>query len=307
MTAATILLATHRGAAYLPAQLDSIAGQDGADWRLIASDDGSDDATPAILSGFAAAHPGRVRIVAGPERGSTANFRHLLSVTAEDDGALALCDQDDVWLAHKLARALAALEQAPPDRPALYCGRCRVVDAGLREIGLTPLPRRPLSFANALVQNVAGGNTMVLNRAAAALVRAANAEAGEVPVHDWWIYQLVTGAGGQVIFDDRPAILYRQHSGNAIGAGTGPGARLRGLGRMWRGDYARWHRLSAAALTASAHRLTAANRTRLDDFAAALLAPGPAARLRLLRRAGVYRQGRLATAAFWAGALAGLV
>ncbi len=49
-----ILLATHNGADYLAAQLDSIVAQTVANWRLIARDDGSCDGTPAILHAFQA-------------------------------------------------------------------------------------------------------------------------------------------------------------------------------------------------------------------------------------------------------------
>ncbi len=44
------------------------------------------------------------------------------------------------------------------------------------------------------MQSIAGGNTMVFNRATRdLLVRTAAAK----PVaHDWWLYQLVSGTGG---------------------------------------------------------------------------------------------------------------
>ena len=44
--------------------------------------------------------------------------------------------------------------------------------------------------------------------------------------HDWWLY-LVVSAFGTVVYDDRPALLYRQHGGNVIGHGAG------WLGRQW--------------------------------------------------------------------------
>jgi len=53
----TVLLALYRGAAFLPAQLDSIAAQD-VDWRLVVSDDDPDAAASkgaGIVRGFAAA------------------------------------------------------------------------------------------------------------------------------------------------------------------------------------------------------------------------------------------------------------
>ncbi|MGB1235180.1 MAG: glycosyltransferase, partial [Planktomarina sp.] len=49
-----VVLATHNGEKYLPAQLNSIAAQVGVDWRIIASDDGSTDQTKAQLERFSA-------------------------------------------------------------------------------------------------------------------------------------------------------------------------------------------------------------------------------------------------------------
>ncbi len=91
----TILLASYRGASFIEAQLDSIAAQTHRNWRLIVSDDGSDDETRDIAADFAARRPaGQVRIIDGPRRGATQNFLHLLS--AATDGMIAFCDQDDV-------------------------------------------------------------------------------------------------------------------------------------------------------------------------------------------------------------------
>ncbi len=48
-----ILLATHNGAAYLRPQIESLLAQDYPDFRILASDDGSTDGTPAILHEYA--------------------------------------------------------------------------------------------------------------------------------------------------------------------------------------------------------------------------------------------------------------
>ena len=47
----TILMATYNGARFLSAQLDSLLAQSHQNWSLIVSDDGSRDATMAILLG----------------------------------------------------------------------------------------------------------------------------------------------------------------------------------------------------------------------------------------------------------------
>ena len=44
-----VLLSTHNGAEFLEAQLDSLVAQTCTDWRLHWRDDGSSDATAALM------------------------------------------------------------------------------------------------------------------------------------------------------------------------------------------------------------------------------------------------------------------
>ena len=296
-----ILMAVYQGREYLPAQLKSLAGQTHADWTLIAGDDGSTDGSAALIEAFAAGlNPGQVRVLPGPRQGAAENFRALLGHVAADATHVAFCDQDDVWDEGKLALGIAAL---PVDRPALWCSRVVNCDADLRELSLSPIPRHPPSFRHALMQNLVQGNTLMLNRPAYDLVAAAHAEAGPVVMHDWWIYQLVTGAGGQVIYDPEPSVLYRQHEGNLVGANNRLRSRLGGLRRMLDGTYRDWSRTNLAALRASAHRLTPENRALLGDFAR-LHGPLPQ-RIAAMRRGGFFRQGRVSQAALWLAVLLG--
>ena len=198
------------------------------------------------------------------------------------------------------------LAQVPADTPALVGGRSYVCDAELGHRRLSPLPRRPPSFQHALVQNFAGGNTMMLNRAGVDLLRAAAHEAGRIVVHDWWVYQIVAGAGGRVLFDPAPLLLYRQHGGNQIGANSGVEAKIKRLRWMLRGRFRRWNAINLAALRASAHRFTPENRALLEDFAH-LQRAGLMERLRLLRRLGLYRQGMAGTLSLWTAAILGRI
>lgn len=283
----TILLATRNGAAFLPQQLESYGVQGMGDWNLLASDDGSDDATPAILERFRQDHPGRVRLLRGPGAGAAANFLSLIRA-APDAAHTALSDQDDLWLPGKIDRAIAMLDRCPPDRPAVYASRVTVCDRMLVARGLSPAPDRPPGFRNALVQNILHGHTMVLNRAALALLRQAAARGPQVVVHDWWAYQLVTGAGGTVVFDGESRVLYRQHGGNAIGAGpAGPAARLM---RLRHGRQAEWMAANLAALARAADLLTPDHRALLDRIARARAA-GRVALAWACWHEGIYRQG----------------
>lgn len=301
----TVLLALYRGAAFLQAQLDSIAAQ-AVDWRLLVSDDDPGaDAGAGIARHLARAHPGRVTLRAGPGQGAAANFMAMLAALPAEPGFIALSDQDDVWLADKLPRALATLQGAG-GRPALYCSRATICDAALRPLGLTPAPRHPPSFRHALVQNLVQGNTAVLNPAAAALARQAAQRAGQVVLHDWWLYQLLTGAGGQVIWDPRPSVLYRQHGDNVVGANAGLRGRLASAGRMLSGHHRDWSRATLHEMQRQRPLLTPEHRAVLEDFAV-LCGPGAGARLRALRRGGFHRRDAPSQALLWVAAALGRV
>lgn len=298
----TILMALYQGAPFVGAQLDSIAAQ-GDGWRLVVSDDGSTDAGPAIVARFAARHPGRVRLVRGPGQGAAANFRALLRGLEPGCGPVALADQDDVWLPGKLDRALAGLQGAPAGQPALYCSRVAICDAAMRPLGRSR-PLHPPSFPHALVQNAVQGNTVMLNPAALALVRAADPLTPPVVMHDWWLYQLVTGAGGWVIQDQTPTVLYRQHRDNVVGANDGIRARLGSFARMLGGGHREWNAQTLAALTPVRHLLSEDSRATLDLFAA-LHGGALPTRLAAMRRGRFRRQGAVSQAALWLAAALG--
>jgi len=306
--AVTILLGTYNGARYLPEQLESIAAQDHKNWRILASDDASTDGTADILRAFGDAHP--LTILKGPGRGHVGNFLHLLTSLPEgaqaDGAAVAFCDQDDIWLPEKLTVAVEWLAKVPKGQPALYCSR-RLIWDPIRESRRPSLAyTRPPAFANACVENIAPGNTIVLNPAAAQLARDLAATAQDIYAHDWWLYLLITGVGGQVLYDPEPHLLYRQHDDNAIGAGEQLSRGLRNKGAVWRGAFADRVGRNIAAMQKVAAHLTPENQQILELFAQARHAPLPQ-RLGLLRQAGVYRQGRLSGLTFWGAACLGKV
>lgn len=287
-THVAILMATFNGAPFLRAQLDSFAAQSHGDWSLRISDDGSSDATLEVIEAFRREHSGRhIALVPGPGRGSTANFMSLLCDPAVEADFFALADQDDVWLPDHLERSLASLRSAGAG-PALYGARTLIVDEALVRQGQSPRFRRPPDFRNALVQSLAGGNTMLLNAAARAIVLSAGF-APQAVCHDWWLYQVLSGAGAKVVYDPEPTVLYRQHGGNQIGSNRSAAARVTRLRALFRGGYRDWNRRNTAELTAIASLLTPENRAILAAFCRARGLRGFAG-LRALKATGVYRQ-----------------
>ncbi len=284
-----ILMCTHQGDAFLDEQLDSIARQTHTNWRVWVSDDGSTDGTIKICSRYQSKWGvERMSIISGPRRGSSANF---LSLTCRPDIAaeyFAWADQDDIWEPHKLERALTWLTDSDAHKPALYGSRTLLTDASGKSIGLSPLFTKPPAFANAVVQNIAGGNTMVFNSAARALLVNAGPDPRTV-AHDWWAYLLVTACGGRMHYDPVPSIRYRQHGDNLVGSVTHPLRRLPRLRTLLQGQFKSWIDLNLELLEPVRAQMSAENVITLDRFALARQRRLPA-RMLALWRSGVYRQ-----------------
>ncbi len=299
-----VLLCTRDGAAFLPQQLASIAWQKAVDWQLFASDDASGDGTADLLRAFQAVHGAhRVCLMQGPGQGYAANFIAVLRAAAGRADYYAFCDQDDVWDPDKLQRALEVLRSVPEEQPGLYCGRSRLIDAQGVACGQSMYFGSPPSFRNALVQSLAGANTMVVNAAALRLL-AATPDDQPVVSHDWWAYLLVSGAGGRVHYDQRPAISYRQHGANVIGAALGWAQRWRRFGQMLGGSYRRWNDINLPALQAMRAWLTPETQALLDGYAG-LRRRGMFGRLSGFARLRLYRQTRAGDLGLWCALLLG--
>lgn len=284
------LMCTCNGAEHLAAQLQSMVEQTHDDWSLRVSDDGSTDGTRAILENFRARHPERdIRWYEGPRQGYGANFLSLLGrPDLPADSWVALSDQDDVWMPDRIARALDRMAAAP-GQPRFYASRTIITGPDLRPRHPSRLHARTPGFGNALVQNIFAGNTIVLDPAAAALVNRTvpHTMAGQgVPHHDWWLYQLMSGVGAELILDPRPGLYYRQHDGNLLGAHRGLRPAMSRLAMVWDRRYSNWISCNVAALQRLREDLTGENRDLLDHFAAWRAAGHPGGR----RRGGVWRQ-----------------
>ena len=154
------------------------------------------------------------------EKGACANFAALLDASTAP--YVAFADQDDVWHEDTLMRSLALMREMESrygkSTPLAVYTDAVVTDSSLREISpslfrhtrIDPRRTEPRQLA---FQNVANGNTMLINAALRNLARPIPPEAF---MHDHWL-MLVAASFGHVALLDEPTLLYRQHGGNAIG------------------------------------------------------------------------------------------
>jgi len=260
-----VLMCTYNGEKFLIEQLDSLLSQSHKNLIIWVSDDGSTDATLIILEQYQKHFPkDKLKIIDGPGKGSVINFLALLCNQDVKADYYAFADQDDIWETNKLSSALAAINTLPKTTPTLYGSRTKIVSAEGVAIGLSTIFRKTPCFENALVQSIAGGNTMLMNNAAVNIIRQAGVL--EVVSHDWWAYMLISGAGGTVIYDKRTSLLYRQHGNNQVGENTGWVAKIKRIKLLLAGSFRKWNTTNIMALLKVKHLLNEKNRAILEQF-----------------------------------------
>ncbi|MBM6974900.1 glycosyltransferase [Intestinimonas butyriciproducens] len=208
-----ILLSTYNGEAFLRQQLDSYLNMKGFErCCVLIRDDGSTDTTRLILKEYEVKYGFQIEY--GNNLGTTQSYEWLIRHSDPNCDFFALSDQDDVWLTDKISIAIGCIKNIPAQIPTLFASRSCITDQELHVIGYSILPKRGISFYNAMVQNVLPGHTQVLNRPLRSLL----AERGLDGAHvvDWWIY-LTASAIGKVVYSDTPTVLHRQHGDNSVG------------------------------------------------------------------------------------------
>lgn len=214
-------MATYNGAAHLTSQIESICGQTYTQWQLWIHDDGSQDGTNAIIDYYCKQYPQKIIRIHGNFGGSaTKNFMGLLALA--NAPYIMFADQDDVWLPHKIAIAVAALESVKDSNktPILVFTDMHVVNSEAKLLHASFMRMQCLVGAWAQkslytqVQSMAAGCTMLFNKA---LVDRLHPIDDALFQHDHWLLMHAT-TYGKTIFLPEPTVLYRQHGANSIGA-----------------------------------------------------------------------------------------
>jgi glycosyltransferase involved in cell wall biosynthesis len=202
----SILLSTFNGASFLREQLDSILAQSFTDFELLAIDDGSVDATPAILREYAARDP-RIRVKRS--QGNRRQKQRLAELLPHARGSfISIADQDDVWHPERTATLLAGLEGV-----ALAFGRSDLIDAEGRLLGQTLLellgePPQPEDRLVYLFAPRISGHAMLVRRKVVS-----EAAFRRVHPYDWLVGLDALFAGGIRYVDDA-IVNHRIHDSN---------------------------------------------------------------------------------------------
>lgn len=217
----SIALCTYNGARFIGEQLQSLACQTRLPDELMVCDEGSADTTLEIVEDFAARAPFEVLYARNERRlGITKNFERAIARCSGD--VIFLCDQDDVWLAHKIETLMQSFEHHGD--VGLVFSDAILTDAQLNHfdytmwdtVELTPKLQAQMNQGQALAilvrRHVVTGATLAFR----ASLRARILPIPACYFHDAWV-AAVSSMYARVLAVKTPLILYRQHGANAIG------------------------------------------------------------------------------------------
>jgi len=284
-----ILMCTYNGENFLEEQLDSIENQDYKNWTLYVNDDGSKDGTLDILKRYQKKWGiKKLHIRRGPQKSFQQNFLQIITDKKIYADLYFLSDQDDIWMTHKLSHTLQKISKLDPSEPILYCARTTYVSSNAKKIlGQSDLFLKKPSFKNALVQSLAGGNTMAFNNHLKKI--ASQFKEVEIVSHDWWLYIINELSDGKTFYDEEPTIFYRQHKGSLIGNNTTFLAKMKRLWLLFKGVYRDYNSRHLEAFDKINMPFSQKNIQIIDDFFN-LRDKGFLERIQMIDRLGLYRQ-----------------
>lgn len=210
-----IVLATYNGKNYLAQMLDSLEAQTRPADLIVAVDDGSKDESADILKSYANRLPLQITVLPknGGHRAAFAKALELARPQINDTDFIALADQDDIWLPHKLELLEKEIGEA-----SLIFGDAQVIDgkgkvtheswrqfAHIQEEVL-------LKHQIAGINNVTGCTCLFK----ASLIKSILPIPQAVTVHDRWIAMIAQKTDG-VKSTSKAVIQYRIHENNAVG------------------------------------------------------------------------------------------
>ncbi len=203
--AISVIMPVRNGQAYLPESVPSIQSQDFRSFELIVVDDGSDDATPAIVAGFAAADP-RIRLFRQAPKGIAAALN--AGIAQARAPYLARLDADDRARPGRLGRQFAFMAAHP--EIGLLGTWAQVIDGAGNAAGRLRPPTGPARLARVLTRTNPFVHSSVMMRAAL-VHQVGGYRAAFRAAEDYDLWLRMAEAGGIATLPE-DLVQYRRHA-----------------------------------------------------------------------------------------------
>jgi glycosyltransferase involved in cell wall biosynthesis len=205
---ASVCMAVYNGSEFLRPQIESILAQLRPFDELVVVDDASQDGSYSILEGIKDV---RLRLHRNDSNaGVLRTFERALKLASGD--ILFLSDQDDIWLADKLALAMQVFGSRP--QVTMVASDVRLIDEEGRTINESFYATRGRfrgGPVHNLIKNKHLGCTLSFRRT---MLEIFLPIPPDVPMHDIW-FGVLNSLYGRTHFIDRPLVAYRRHGTNA--------------------------------------------------------------------------------------------
>ena len=298
-----IVLGFYDGYKFIRRQLQSIFDQTHQNFIIFVTDDNSKDKFSLEKLNINERNKNKIRV--GFRKKNIGYAQNFLNALVSVDGYFdyyAFSDQDDIWHPKKLEKAINSLERYPDNQVNLYGSRTELIGESEEiKLGKSIEFKKSPSFQNALTQNIFGGNTMVFNRNAFDLICSSNINQ-KIIAHDWWCYQIISGAGGNIFYDKNIYLKYRQHNNNLIGSNVSLKDKWLRFCKVANGNFKIQNDHNLQAIINNQNLLIKSNRKTLTNFIKArnsfLLK-----RIFYFAKSGVYRQTLIGNIALFIGIL----
>lgn len=222
-----ILMATYNGEAFVEEQVRSIMSQSYTDWRLLVHDDGSVDATMAIIRSLAA-EDNRIVLIEDDvaHLGVARNFIHLVGCSTAP--FVMFCDQDDIWLSDKVETMVRLMEQCEQSQPQVVYSNAYLWNAQRGIISDKNTLTYPSTLRQALFLNtgIQGASALFNARMRELLCQ----PLAHYAMHDH-VLLLLGITQGEVHYIHQSLMYYRQHTNNVTG--NAPGSIWKKILLMW--------------------------------------------------------------------------
>ena len=286
-----IILGFYNGNKFLVEQLKSIISQTQNNLKIFIFNDKSTQKILNLEKAYLRNSNRKITLVNRKENhGFAKNFLLGLKDVGANFDYYAFSDQDDIWEDNKIEDAVKEISKFDFSKPVLYCSRTAYIsnDAS-KEIGSSRNFQKNAIFKNALIQNIAGGNTIVMNKKARNLV-VSSLNCREFVSHDWWCYQIISAAGGKIIFSSKKSLKYRQHDKNLIGGNNSFKEKSIRFRKFFSGSFKIWVDINLDNLKVNKELITERNMKVLKTFIKARESKNIFKKLKLYLKSGVYRQ-----------------